>query len=165
MSQEFVTRAEWQASIAELEERIEKRRKTFEERLEAQMTVFMTEVRRQMTAFTAEIRESVMGGIAEARSGRADILDSNRSIAEKLVVIQAIVDRGASDMDRTKNQYDRAAEALAARVGNLEEKATRISQEAESLAHKVVVAVKDLGKQINEVKEAIVSQARDRGRS
>ena len=162
MSQDFVTHDALRASIAELEARIEKRRESFETRLEAQMTTFTKQAREQMAAFTREIRESVQNGIQEARSGRADILDSNRSISERLVIIQAIVDRGASEMDRTKNQYDRAADAFAARVGNLEETTTRITKEADSLAHSVVLAVKDLGKQIQEVKQAVESRVMGR---
>ena len=56
----------------------------------------------------------------------------------------------------------RAASAFAARVGNLEETTTRITKEADSLAHSVVLAVKDLGKQIQEVKQAVESRVMGR---
>jgi len=105
VSQEFVTRAE-------LEE--------FQAKVEAQMRTFMAEVRAQSSAFVSEVRTGIETVGREAREGRSEILDSNRSISERIAVLIQNVDRFGADVERTKNQYDRAAEALAARVGNLE---------------------------------------------
>ena len=111
MSQDFVTRAELQE---------------FQQKVEDQMQAFMAEVRAQSSAFMAEVNGGVERVGREAREGRAEILDSNRSIGERLSVVIQNSDRNAADSDRTKNQYDRAANALAARVGNLEKGMDRI---------------------------------------
>jgi len=110
VSQDFVTRAELQA---------------FQEKVEHQMQTFMAEVRRQSSDIAAEVRGGIERIGKEAREGRAEILDSNRSIGERISVLIQNVDRFSADVERTKNQYDRAAEALAARVGNLEERNAR----------------------------------------
>lgn len=105
MSEDFVTRAELQA---------------FQAKVEHQMQAFMAEIRRQSSDIAAEVRGGIERIGNEAREGRAEILDSNRSIGERISVLIQNVDRFSADVERTKNQYDRAAEALAARVGNLE---------------------------------------------
>ena len=110
-AKDFVTRAELQE---------------FQQKVEAQLEAFMAEVRVQSSAFMAEVSGGVERVGREAREGRAEILDSNRSIGERLSVVIQNSDRNAADSDRTKNQYDRAANALAARVGNLEKATDRI---------------------------------------
>ena len=110
MSQDFVTRAELQV---------------FQEKVENQMQTFMAEVRRQSGIVAAEVRTGIETVGREAREGRAEILDSNRSIGERISVLIQNVDRFSADVERTKRQYDRAAEALAARVGTLEREQKR----------------------------------------
>ena len=108
---DFVTRAELQE---------------FQQKVEDQMQAFMAEVRAQSSAFMAEVSGGVEKVGREAREHRAEILDSNRSIGEQLRVAIQNGDRNTADSERTKNQYDRAANALAARVGNLEKGMDRI---------------------------------------
>ena len=110
MSEDFVTRAELQA---------------FQEKVEQQMQIFMAEVRSQSSDFVTEVRAGIETMRREGREGRAEILASNRSIGERVSVLIQNVDRFSADVERTKNQYDRAAEGLAARVDTLEREQKR----------------------------------------
>ncbi len=120
MSEDFVTRAELEA---------------FERKVERQLQTFMAEGRAQGAAIEVALQAGMQTVGREAREARAEILDSNRSLGERIVVCIQNSDRASADIVRStseviliKKQYDRAANALAARVGNLEKTCRRIEQ-------------------------------------
>ena len=130
MSQDFVTHAQLQQARLEIESLFEEHRVTFEKKLEA-----------QLQAFESEIRKSFARNLEEARDGRVLLIDSNDKMVLAFNRAQERADRAESGSDR-----HRASTALAIKS---------IDDGFKALAYEMVLAVKDLGKQIQEVKQAV----------
>lgn len=121
MSDEFVTRAELQATIRALRDELEAGRSASEAKLEAQVQGFVREMRGQMTAFVAEVRASITRISEEARIGRANLIESNANVVEELRSMRRTLEEHSEAENRHRNQYDRAAQAISSRLMTLEE--------------------------------------------
>ena len=130
MSQEYVTHAQLQQVVKDLEARFEEHRVTFEKRLEA-----------QLTAFEAEIRQSFARNLEESRDGRGLLIDANDRMVLAFNRAEERADRADAGSNRHRESTARAIESIDAAF--------------KALANDMVLAVKDLGKQIQEVKQAV----------
>ena len=126
MSQEYVTHADLDKAIQELEGRLSERSKRLED---------------QVSSFMAEMRASFGRNLEEARDGRGLLIDSNDRMVTAFRRVEERADRAEAGSDR-----HRASTALAIKS---------IDDGFKALSREVVVAVKDLGKQIQEIKEAV----------
>ena len=126
MSQEYVTHADLDKAIQELEGRLSERSKRLED---------------QVSSFMAEMRASFGRNLEEARDGRGLLIDSN--------------DRMITAFKRTEERADRAEDGANRHRESTARAIKSIDDGFKALSHEVVVAVKDLGKQIQEIKEAV----------